>query len=158
MLSILQGQHHNGLIPQPLPRGLEIAHKTGTLHDTLNDVGIVYLANEPYIIAVMTTHLPSLDLGRRFIRRVSRLAFASFERFASWRMGEGLPGFRSDAAAAAHPLVPSDAQMWLGGSGTAAPPNAAPASPGGADLPGTGGVPVSPAAPAATDPPASESP
>jgi beta-lactamase class A len=158
MLSILQGQHHNGLIPQPLPRGLEIAHKTGTLHDTLNDVGIVYLANEPYIIAVMTTHLPSLDLGRRFIRRVSRLAFASFERFASWRMGEGLPGFRSDAAAAAHPLVPSDAQMWLGGSGTAAPPNAAPASPGGADLPGTGGVPVSPAAPAAPDPPASESP
>ena len=42
MIAILRGQQHNGLIPEPLPAGTEIAHKTGTLHDTLNDVGIVY--------------------------------------------------------------------------------------------------------------------
>ncbi|MBV9647145.1 MAG: serine hydrolase [Candidatus Eremiobacteraeota bacterium] len=99
MLAILAGQHHNGLIPAPLPKGLSIAHKTGTLHDTLNDVGIVYLTNEPYIIAVMTTHLRSLELGRRFIRRVSKLAFASFERFEHWRTSMGLPGFQPIASA-----------------------------------------------------------
>ena len=65
------GQRHNSLLPAPLPRGIEIAHKTGTLHDTLNDVGIVYYDPEPYMIAVMTTHLPDLDIGRSFIRGVS---------------------------------------------------------------------------------------
>jgi len=38
MISILEGQEHNSLIPAPLPPATEIAHKTGTLHDTLNDV------------------------------------------------------------------------------------------------------------------------
>lgn len=80
MLAILAGQQHNGLLPVPLPRGLEIAHKTGTLHDTLNDVGIVFLNDDPYAIAVMTTNLPTLDLGRTFIRQVSRVAYEAFSR------------------------------------------------------------------------------
>lgn len=82
MIAILTGQHHNGLLPEPLPIGTQVAHKTGTLHDTLNDVGIVFLGSEPYIIAVMTTHLPTLDAGRQFIRGVSRLAYQSFGKFA----------------------------------------------------------------------------
>lgn len=85
MIAILSGQRHNTLIPQPLPTGLQIAHKTGMLADTLNDVGIVYAAREPYVIAVMTTNLPSLTAGRRFIRRVSRIAYNDLERFALWR-------------------------------------------------------------------------
>src|ERR1700738_930979 len=81
MIGILRGQKHNGLLPQPLPAGTAIAHKTGTLHDTLNDVGIVYLGGDPYVIAVMTTDLPTLDAGRRFIRGVSRLAYDALGRF-----------------------------------------------------------------------------
>jgi beta-lactamase class A len=114
MLAILTGQHHNGLIPAPLPKGLSIAHKTGTLHDTLNDVGIVMLGEEPYVIAVMTTHLPDLDLGRRFIRHVSRMAFTSLERVARWRETSGVPRFavgRLQAVTASQPLAP-DIQMW----------------------------------------------
>ena len=117
MLAILTGQRHNGLIPAPLPKGMAIAHKTGTLHDTLNDVGIVYLRDEPYVIAVMTTHLPSLSDGRVFIRHVSSLAFTAFERFARWRENEGLPAFDGIAGSsqllpgADQPLAP-DVQMW----------------------------------------------
>ena len=85
MISILSGQHHNGLIPEPLPPDVQIAHKTGTLHDTLNDVGIVYASSEPYVIAVMTTNLPSLNAGRRFIRGVSRLAYDDLIRFGDWQ-------------------------------------------------------------------------
>jgi len=85
MISILSGQRHNGLIPEPLPEGVQIAHKTGTLHDTLNDVGIVYAASSPYVIAVMTTNLPSLNAGRRFIRSVSRLAYDNVIRFGDWQ-------------------------------------------------------------------------
>lgn len=90
MLAILAGQQHNGLIPAPLPRGLEIAHKTGTLHDTLNDVGIVFLNDDPYVIAVMTTSLPSLDAGRSFIHRVSQEAYLTFSKRAAERMS-GVP-------------------------------------------------------------------
>src|SRR5450755_1172518 len=91
MIAILTGQRHNGLLPEPLPAGTQVAHKTGTLHDTLNDVGIVYLNNSPYVIAVLTTRLPTLDAGRQFIRGVSRLAYTSFEKFASWREANPLP-------------------------------------------------------------------
>jgi len=85
MVAILSGQRHNTLIPEPLPSGLHIAHKTGTLDDTLNDVGIVYGIPETYVIAVMTTDLPSLSAGRRFIRRVSSIAYHDLERFGVWR-------------------------------------------------------------------------
>ena len=127
MLDILAGQRHNGLIPQPLPKDLQIAHKTGTLHDTLNDVGIVFLADEPYVIAVMTTHLPSLDLGRRFIRGVSWLAYASFERFALWRTSAGLPAFGpAQMTPAAQPGSP-DVPMWSTPPSGDATPEPAPA-------------------------------
>ncbi len=114
MLAILEGQKHNGLLPEPLPEGIKIAHKTGSLHDTLNDVGIVYHEDEPYIIAVMTTQLPDLDLGRAFIRRVSRVAYDQFSRVASWREGQGIAAFsplEPDADPADAPVAP-DEQMW----------------------------------------------
>jgi beta-lactamase class A len=114
MIAILTGQHHNGLLPEPLPPGTPVAHKTGTLHDTLNDVGIVYLNTEPYIIAVLTTQLPTLNAGRQFIRGVSRLAYDALGKFASWREANPLAGFTSDGAdsppAATQPLP--DVQMW----------------------------------------------
>jgi len=115
MLAILTGQTHNSLLPQPLPRQLKIAHKTGSLHDTLNDVGIVYLDQEPYVIAVMTTRLPSLAVGRHFIHKVSRIAFDELGRFEKWRAGSGLPAFnlgvRTPKTADAQALAP-DLQMW----------------------------------------------
>jgi beta-lactamase class A len=123
MIQILAGQHHNSLLPEPLPPGTTIAHKTGTLHDTLNDVGIVYLGNDPYIISVMTTHLPSLDAGRRFIRGVSRLAYDALTRFSALRAATEPLARTAEAAA---PEAP-DVQMWSGTpDATAAPPDAQP--------------------------------
>jgi beta-lactamase class A len=101
MIAILTGQHHNGLIPEPLPAGTVIAHKTGTLHDTLNDVGIVFLNQAPYAIAVMTTNLPTLDAGYRFIRGVSRVAYDELERVATFREANAAP------ALPAMPAVPA---------------------------------------------------
>lgn len=135
MIAILTGQHHNGLLPQPLPAGTTIAHKTGTLHDTLNDVGIVYLNNEPYVIAVLTTHLPTLDAGRRFIRGVSRLAYDALERLASWRESNPLPvvGEVAPGAAAADHVSAPDVKMWTSpsavGAALATDSDAAPAAP-----------------------------
>lgn len=122
MIAILAGQHHNTLLPVPLPAGIPIAHKTGSLHDTLNDVGVVYLADEPYAIAVMTTDLPSLDAGRSFIHGVSKLAFRQLARFETWRE-TNLPTF--EAIAIHSPALPGpDLRMWsppAGVSGGALP-------------------------------------
>jgi beta-lactamase class A len=114
MLAILTGQAHNGLLPVPLPKEVKIAHKTGSLHDTLNDVGIVYGDEEPYVIAVMTTQLPDLDLGRAFIQKISRITFDELSHFAVWREGEGIPGFDIASPVDSTPVTPAtarDAQM-----------------------------------------------
>ena len=126
MIDILCGQTHNGLLPAPLPAGTTIAHKTGTLHDTLNDVGIVFLDNEPYVIAVMATNLPTLDAGYSFIRGISRVAYDAFTRLADWRASNGVELPTLDVPAAGRdgaPLSP-DTQMWM----PARPEPAAPAS------------------------------
>ncbi|HZO94015.1 MAG TPA: serine hydrolase [Candidatus Baltobacteraceae bacterium] len=90
MIRILAADRINTLLPVPLPPGTTIAHKTGSLHDTLNDVGIVYPSDEqPYVIAVMTTDLSSLSAGRSFIHGVSRMAYSALSEFESWRVETG---------------------------------------------------------------------
>jgi len=114
MIAILSGQEHNTLIPEPLPPDLAIAHKTGTLHDTLNDVGIVYADNAPYVIAVMTTDLPTLSAGRRFIRGISKLAYSQMSALADWRTAAGVD-VDSDVKSAVGPLSP-DVAVWVNGT------------------------------------------
>jgi beta-lactamase class A len=109
MISILEADQINTLLPAPLPPNIPIAHKTGSLDDTLNDAGIVFAADAPYVIAVMTTALHSQDLGRAFIHSVSRLAYADELRLAHWREStDGEPSAEQDESAAASP----DAQYW----------------------------------------------
>jgi beta-lactamase class A len=97
MIAILERDEINSLLPMPLPPDIPIAHKTGSFDDTLNDVGIVY-GNEPYVIAVMTTDLPSLESGRSFIHRISRVAYADIEQFGQWRADNGT-GIQAEAGA-----------------------------------------------------------
>jgi hypothetical protein len=123
MIQILRDQHHNGLLPEPLPSGTDVAHKTGTLHDTLNDVGIVYMGSEPYVIAVMTTDLPTLDSGRRFIRGVSRMTYDAIGRFAMWRERNGYP-FDLPVDGSNPPPETPDQMMWTTTSGEAIAPDA----------------------------------
>jgi len=111
MLTILEGQKHNGLLPAPLPKDVKIAHKTGSLHDTLNDVGIVFQDEEPYIIAVMTTQLPDLDLGRAFIHKISRITYNELSRLASWREQAGIAAFSPFRAPQPQVTAP-DMRMW----------------------------------------------
>jgi beta-lactamase class A len=90
MLALLAGQRHNTLLPALLPKNLVVAHKTGTLHDTLNDVGIVELDGAPYVICAFSTHLADLDDGERFIRRASLLTFESFRLTAIARTSSNI--------------------------------------------------------------------
>ena len=78
------------------------------MHDTLDDVGIVYLNSEPYAIAVMTTNLPTLDAGYQFIHGVSRVAYNEIARFGAWRAANEL----APAPPAADTSPERDLQMW----------------------------------------------
>jgi hypothetical protein len=84
------------------------------VHDTLDDVGIVFLNNEPYVIAVMATNLPTLDAGYHFIHGISRVAYAALQRFADWRAenGGGTTVLDAPVAQAPVPLVAPDQRMW----------------------------------------------
>jgi beta-lactamase class A len=153
MIAILDGQHHNGLLPEPLPPGTTIAHKTGTLHDTLNDVGIVYLGEDPYVIAVMTTDLPTLDAGRQFIRGVSRMAYNALGRFATWRVANDVgpqPASRAVPITTDAAPVSPDTQMWTSHEGevpaavATALPSVAPAIPDDGPTPSPTSAPAGP--------------
>jgi hypothetical protein len=87
----------------------------------------VYLGNAPYVISVMTTHLPSLDAGRRFIRGVSRLAYDALTRFSEWRAATQ-PLVPAAEAASQLPAIAPDVQMWQTAApdSSAAPPDAQP--------------------------------
>lgn len=126
MISILEHQEINTLLPEPLP-DIPIAHKTGSFDDTLNDVGIVY-AEQPYVIAVMTTNLPSLPVGRQFIRRVSKVAYSHFVQLAKWRAANPIEAQPADdeSADAAGDGVQQDVPMW---GATPAPSPAVSATP-----------------------------
>lgn len=52
MLDILCRCQTNSRIPRYLPKGLRIAHKTGTLDRVANDVGIVYGREKSYVLAL----------------------------------------------------------------------------------------------------------
>ncbi len=108
MISILEEDQINTLLPEPLPVDVPIAHKTGSFFDTLNDVGIVFEEDAPYVIAVMTTHLPSLSTGRSFIRSLSLMAFEQEARLARWRT---IAGFQPIAAEATTITAP-DVRYW----------------------------------------------
>ena len=115
MIAILKADEFNTLLPAPLPPDIEVAHKTGSLNDTLNDAGIVFASDAPYAIAVMTTGLRSKDLGRSFIHSVSRMAYADELRLARWRAAYATPQGGD---------VSPDTQYWGGDvpSGSQAPP------------------------------------
>jgi beta-lactamase class A len=114
MISILEDDQFNTLLPAPLPEDITIAHKTGSLFDTLNDAGIVYADDAPYVIAVMTTGLPSQDLGRAFIHSLSRLVYDDERNFARWREATGFVLPALSATAPAGNLSP-DLRYWSTG-------------------------------------------
>ncbi len=119
MISILEQDQYNTLLPEPLPDDIAIAHKTGSFFDTLNDAGIVYANDAPYVIAVMTTSLPSQNLGRAFIHSISRLAYTDEVRLARWRESSGMSfPFAPEAPSGS---TSPDVRYWSTGLGDGAP-------------------------------------
>jgi beta-lactamase class A len=69
-------------IPRELPDDLKIANKPGSLEGVRNDSGIIFLANRPYILCVMTTYLRRERDGEQAISRISLAAWRMFDRLS----------------------------------------------------------------------------
>lgn len=56
ILTIFKRQKIGSMIPALLPKGVEIAHKTGTWSPYYHDGGIIYKVDEPFVLVVFTNN------------------------------------------------------------------------------------------------------
>src|SRR5690606_14850364 len=64
-------------IPQGLPDGTMVAHKTGTLADYLHDAGIVFAPGGDFVLVVMTEN-ENFEAALGAIQGVTAAAFAPY--------------------------------------------------------------------------------
>lgn len=72
--------HKDSWIPRDLPEGLKIADKPGALEGVRNDSGVVFVANRPYAISIMTSYLRKERDGEEAISKISLDAYRMFDR------------------------------------------------------------------------------
>jgi beta-lactamase class A len=72
--------HKYSAISRDLPEGVRSADKPGELEGVRTDSGIVFAANRPYVISVMTTYLHNERDGAEAIARISVAAYSLFDR------------------------------------------------------------------------------
>lgn len=76
MKETLLRQEFNDEIPAGVPAGTPVAHKTGSITATLHDAAIVYPSGRaPYILVVLTRHIPQEATARLLIADISRLVW-----------------------------------------------------------------------------------
>ena len=66
-------------IPRELPDGVQVANKPGELEGVRTDSGIVFSANRPFAISVMTTYARDERAAERAISEIAREAYHYFE-------------------------------------------------------------------------------
>jgi beta-lactamase class A len=67
-------------IPRFIPDGIVCANKPGELAGVRNDVGIVFVPNRPFVIAVMTAYLKREQDGDDAIAKIAGAAYDYFDR------------------------------------------------------------------------------
>lgn len=81
ILSIMQSNEINSLLPKGLGSGAIIAHKTGNIGALLADVGLVNMpSGKSYIISVMVQRPFNDDSAQELIRKISKTAYEYFNQ------------------------------------------------------------------------------
>lgn len=95
--SLLGRQQVNYKIPEGLPDGVRISHKTGEVSDTENDAAIIYTPYGDYIFCIMSTALTDKDAAVEHIRSITSLVYNYFtghvvaEEHSDGELAEYLP-------------------------------------------------------------------
>lgn len=76
MVSILQDQKFDDIIPKHLPSDVIVAHKTGSITGVHHDSGIVFLPDgRKYVLVLLSKNLKDFDAGTRAMADVSKLVY-----------------------------------------------------------------------------------
>lgn len=76
MISILENQEFNEIIPYYLPDSLRIAHKTGSITALHHDAGIVFLPDgRSYVLVLLSRELQDFEGGTRQLARISKIFY-----------------------------------------------------------------------------------
>lgn len=73
----LKNCEDNSAIPHLLPKGIAIAHKTGTLEYVRGDAGILY-GEKTIVLTVMVEHFSNVANADKIIAEIGRLAYQEF--------------------------------------------------------------------------------
>ncbi|MEA3245890.1 MAG: serine hydrolase, partial [Gemmatimonadota bacterium] len=74
------GTQKSSYLPALLPASVRTANKPGELDGVRNDVGVVFVPNRPFAIAVMTTYGGDPAAAERAISLIARAAWTYFDR------------------------------------------------------------------------------
>jgi beta-lactamase class A len=72
--------HKDSAFRRGLPDYVRAADKPGELEAVRNDSGIIYAANRPFVLSVMTTYLRREKDGEEAIAKIARAAWETFDR------------------------------------------------------------------------------
>ena len=89
MLHLMLRQRVNDRLPRLLPDDVQVAHKTGNLPGTVNDVGIVYGPTSSVAIVALVSDTPDETAAATGI---ARLALAAYTYFEDQPAGSGSAG------------------------------------------------------------------
>jgi beta-lactamase class A len=79
MLHVMLRQHVNDRLPRLLPSEVQVAHKTGNLPGTVNDVGILYGPTATIAVAALISDTDDEATAADAIARVALAAYTYFE-------------------------------------------------------------------------------
>jgi len=81
ILSVLEAQEHNDIIPEQLPKNVKVAHKTGWITGVMHDAGVVILPDErQYILVLLTKNLTNEEKSKKILQEISLEFYKYFLR------------------------------------------------------------------------------
>ncbi len=88
MIAILEGQRHRSMLPQGLPVGARIAHKTGQITAIHHDAAIIWRTDgQPFVLVVLTKGFADEDASAAVGARIARSVWSALTS-PIWAIGD----------------------------------------------------------------------
>lgn len=78
-LGLLKKQRVNDRIPDKLPKGTVVAHKTGLEHNICHDAGIVFTPGGNFLICILTKNASTSGAAKEFISKIALVVYNYYQ-------------------------------------------------------------------------------
>lgn len=80
MLAYMRKQRYRWGIWKGVPKGIEVANKTGNLDGILNDAGLVYAPSGNYVLSIFTQGFSKKRNARKLINKISEIVYQLYQK------------------------------------------------------------------------------